>query len=87
MMRKPEFLTEVRSPFSSRDPETEKVAGGLLGRTYLGLLTMDKFFLPEDLRRGRLGSRMLVMAEEEAGGGDAPARCCPHSTFRRLDST
>ena len=48
-----------------RDPETTKVAGGLLGRTYLGLLTVERFFLPEDLRRDRLGSRILAMAEEE----------------------
>jgi GNAT superfamily N-acetyltransferase len=49
-----------------RDPETKKVAGGLLGRTYLGLLTVERFFLPEDLRRDRLGSRILAMAEQEA---------------------
>jgi GNAT superfamily N-acetyltransferase len=48
------------------DPETKKVVGGLLGRTSLGLLRVDRFFLPEDLRRGRLGSRILAMAEEEA---------------------
>jgi GNAT superfamily N-acetyltransferase len=48
-----------------RDPETNKVAGGLLGRTYLGLLTIERFFLPEELRRRRLGSRVLAMAEEE----------------------
>ena len=48
-----------------RDPETRKVVGGLLGRTYLGLLTVERFFLPEDLRRDRLGSRILAMAEEE----------------------
>jgi GNAT superfamily N-acetyltransferase len=48
-----------------RDRET-KVAGGLLGRTSLGLLTVERFFLPEDLRRGRLGSRILAMAEAEA---------------------
>jgi hypothetical protein len=51
-----------RSLVIRRDPETRKVAGGLLGRTYLGLLTVERFFLPEDLRRGRLGSR----TEEEA---------------------
>jgi GNAT superfamily N-acetyltransferase len=28
-------------------------------------LTVERFFLPEDLRRGRLGSRILAMAEEE----------------------
>ena len=48
-----------------RDPETERVLGGLLGRTSLGLLRVDTFFLPEDLRQGRLGSRILAMAEEE----------------------
>jgi GNAT superfamily N-acetyltransferase len=49
-----------------RDPETKKVVGGLLGRTSLGLLRVELFFLPEVLRRNRLGSRILAMAEEEA---------------------
>jgi len=48
------------------DPETKKVVGGLLGRTSLGLLRVERFFLPEDLRRDRLGGRILAMAEEEA---------------------
>ena len=48
-----------------RNPETRKIVGGLLGRTYLGLLTVERFFLPEDLRRSRLGSRILNMAENE----------------------
>jgi GNAT superfamily N-acetyltransferase len=48
------------------DPETKKVVGGLLGRTSLGLLRVERFFLPESLRRNRLGSRILAMAEEEA---------------------
>ena len=47
------------------DPATKKVVGGLLGRTSFGLLRVDRFFLPADLRRGRLGSRILAMAEEE----------------------
>jgi GNAT superfamily N-acetyltransferase len=47
------------------DPETKKVVGGLLGRTSLGLLRVERFFLPEGLRRDRLGSRILAMAEEE----------------------
>lgn len=50
----------------ARDPETNRVVGGLLGRTSLGLLRVDLFFLPEDLRRNRLGSRILAMAEQEA---------------------
>ena len=49
----------------ARDTERKKVVGGLLGRTYLGLLTVERFFLPEDLRRDGLGSRILSMAEEE----------------------
>src|SRR6266576_2161994 len=49
-----------------RDPETQNVVGGLLGRTSLGLLRVDRFFLPEDLRRDGLGSRILAMAEKEA---------------------
>jgi GNAT superfamily N-acetyltransferase len=48
-----------------RDPETKKVVGGLLGRTSLGLLRVERVFLPESLRRDRLGSRILAMAEEE----------------------
>ena len=48
------------------DHETKKVVGGLLGRTSLGLLRVETFFLPEHLRRDRLGSRILAMAEEEA---------------------
>jgi GNAT superfamily N-acetyltransferase len=49
-----------------RNSETQNVVGGLLGRTSLGLLRVETFFLPEDLRRGGLGSRILAMAEEEA---------------------
>ena len=47
------------------DPETKKVVGGLFARTSLGLLRVELFFLPEGLRRDRLGSRILAMAEEE----------------------
>jgi hypothetical protein len=37
------------------DPETHAVVGGLLGRTSLGLLFVDLFFLPDDLRGHRPG--------------------------------
>ena len=47
------------------DPRTGKVVGGLYGASSRGQLRIDRFFLPEDLRRGRLGSRLLAMAEEE----------------------
>ena len=48
-----------------RDPETGKVVGGLYGGSYLGQLRVDRFFLPEAMRRGGLGSRLLAAAEEE----------------------
>ena len=47
------------------DPVSGKVLGGLYGGSYLGQLRVDRFFLPEGLRRDRLGSRLLAMAEEE----------------------
>jgi GNAT superfamily N-acetyltransferase len=47
------------------DPATGKALGGLYGGSYLGQLRIDRFFLPEGLRRDRLGSRLLAMAEEE----------------------
>ena len=47
------------------DPQTGKVVGGLYGSTSRRLLRVDRFFLPENLRRDRLGSRLLAMAEDE----------------------
>ena len=48
-----------------RDPATGKVVGGLHGRSEFGLVYVAWFFLPEDLRRARIGSRVLAIAEEE----------------------
>jgi GNAT superfamily N-acetyltransferase len=48
------------------DPETQEVIGGLLGRTSMGLLFIDLFFLPASLRRHGIGSRVIRAAEEEA---------------------
>ena len=45
-----------------RDPQTGKVIGGLHGRSEFGLVYVAWFFLPEDWRRARIGSR-------GAGGG------------------
>lgn len=47
------------------DPVSGKVVGGLYGGSYLGQVRVDRFFLPEGLRRDRLGSRLLALAEEE----------------------
>jgi GNAT superfamily N-acetyltransferase len=48
-----------------RDPQTGRVVGGLYGRSEFGLVYVDWLFLPEDLRRARIGSRVLAIAEEE----------------------
>ena len=48
------------------DPDTGLLAGGLLGRTSLGLFFLDLFWLPPRLRGDGVGSRALRMAEEEA---------------------
>ena len=47
------------------DPATGKVIGGLYGASSRGQLRVDRFFLPQELRRDRLGSRLLKLAEEE----------------------
>lgn len=49
-----------------RDPNTGELAGGLLGRTSLGLFFLDLFYLPQHLRGAGTGSAMLRMAEAEA---------------------
>ena len=40
--------------------------GGLFRRTSLGLLFVERVFLPERVRGYRLGSRVIALAEEEA---------------------
>jgi len=62
------------------DPASGKVVGGLYGASYLGQLRVDRFFLPEGLRRGRLGSRLLAMAEEEGR-----RRGCTRITLNTLE--
>ncbi|MES0047744.1 MULTISPECIES: GNAT family N-acetyltransferase [unclassified Mesorhizobium] len=43
-----------------------KIWGGIWGRTELGLLFLDMFFLPEKLRGRSYGSQLLMAIEEEA---------------------
>src|SRR3954454_7470550 len=47
------------------DPATGEVIGGLVGRTSFGLLFVERFFLPENLRGNGLGGRVIALAEEE----------------------
>lgn len=48
------------------DPDTGEVFGGLWGRTELGLLFLDMFFLPGRLRGQDVGRRLLDEVETEA---------------------
>ncbi|QJI40852.1 GNAT family N-acetyltransferase [Pseudomonas sp. ADAK2] len=48
-----------------RDPETQQVLGGITGRTSLGLLFLDLFYLPESVRGSGLGARLLKTYEDE----------------------
>jgi GNAT superfamily N-acetyltransferase len=48
-----------------RDKRGE-IIGGLLGRTSLGMFFLDLFYLPETLRGGGLGNRLMAQAEDEA---------------------
>lgn len=48
------------------DPDTGELAGGILGRTTMGLFFLDLFYLPKKLRGGGIGCRALRMAEDEA---------------------
>jgi len=59
--------TDDRRPLAVlvRDPDTERVVGGLTGRTSLGLLFVDLFYLPPELRGSGIGSEVLRQAEEE----------------------
>jgi GNAT superfamily N-acetyltransferase len=48
------------------DPDTGELAGGVLGRTSMGLFFLDLFYLPAKQRGGGIGGRALRMAEQEA---------------------
>src|SRR5947209_6193166 len=57
-----------------RDAATGAVLGGLWGRSELGLLFLDMFFLPDSLRGRAIGSRLLSLVE-----GEATRRGCRHA--------
>jgi GNAT superfamily N-acetyltransferase len=62
------------------DPATGKVVGGLYGGSYIGQTRLERFFLPENLRRDHIGSRALKLAEEEA-----KRRGCTRITLNTLE--
>jgi GNAT superfamily N-acetyltransferase len=47
------------------DPDSGEIVGGLSGRTSRGLLFVDLVYLPDELRGDGLGSRVLMLAEDE----------------------
>jgi hypothetical protein len=55
-----------------RDPQTGTVIGGLHGRSEFGLVYIAWFFLPEDWRRARIGSRVLAWRKKTADDAAAP---------------
>src|ERR1043165_9345040 len=48
-----------------KDPTTGEAVGGAIGRTSLGLLFLDLFYLPEAMRGSGLGTAVLRVFEEE----------------------
>jgi GNAT superfamily N-acetyltransferase len=48
-----------------KDPDGGETLGGAIGRTSLGLLFLDLFFLPQTLRGAGLGTQILRMFEDE----------------------
>jgi GNAT superfamily N-acetyltransferase len=48
------------------DAGTGKPVGGLIGRTSLGVLLIELFYLPAALRGHALGRRIIQQAEDEA---------------------
>ena len=48
------------------DSDSNRVVGGLLGRTSLGLFFIDLFFLPKPLRGNGIGTQVMEYAETEA---------------------
>ena len=57
-----------RVPIGARlsDPQSGEMVGGLWGRTELGLLFLDMFYLPDVIRGQSQGGRLLETAETEA---------------------
>jgi GNAT superfamily N-acetyltransferase len=48
------------------DAASKKIIGGLLGRTSLGLLFIDLFFIPKAPRGNGIGTQVIECAEAEA---------------------
>lgn len=49
-----------------RDQTTQRILGGITGRTTLGMAFLDLFHLPDSLRGAGLGRQLLQAFEDEA---------------------
>jgi predicted N-acetyltransferase YhbS len=68
-----------------RDDKSSEIIGGLLGRSSLGLFFLDLFYLPKELRRSGLGSRIMGLAEDEARRRGCTAAFVYTVTFQAPD--
>ena len=66
----------------AHDPATGAPAGGILGRTSLGLFFLDLFWLPAHLRGSGIGGEMLRLAEAEAARRGCRAATLVTVTFQ-----
>lgn len=66
-----------------KDPESGDVLGGITGRSSLGPLFLDLFYLPEALRGAGLGSECCAASNRKVAGAVAFPPCCTPSAFRR----
>lgn len=57
------------------DPETQQVLGGITGRTSLGLLFLDLFYLPESLRGSGWALDCSKPTKTKAAGVGVAPRC------------
>ena len=73
-----------RRPIASvvTDPDADEVIGGLWGRTELGLLFVDMFFLLPALRGQAVGGELLALVEAEATRRGCRHAVVENSTFQ-----
>jgi GNAT superfamily N-acetyltransferase len=64
------------------DTSSNRVIGGLLGRTSLGLFFIDLFFLPKALRGNGIGTQVIERAEAEARKRDVLPQFFTQLPFR-----
>jgi GNAT superfamily N-acetyltransferase len=66
-------ISRVGTPYAPRplvlllsDPDSDDIVGGLYGSTWISYLYVNLLFIPESLRCGGVGRRLMMEAEAEA---------------------